>query len=176
MDNTFDRTKHFHRVAGVEYPNKPVQAPTISEITLGLGLIAEEFVELLEDGFGLKADRADLVRATLEAVIEDCSLSDLYTPEDALDALADIDVVVNRFAGVLGLDMNKASVAVYESNMSKFTTDIDLATSSMETYSEAGRAVRLENIDGYYVIKDANTGKILKCNSFRTPDFTEIFD
>lgn len=178
MITTFDKTKQWHAIAGVEMPDKPTR-PTASAVQLGLSLIAEEFMELLEDGFQLRQSMAVELKASLAAAIADIAKSGKYVEEEAMDALGDMDVVVNRFGGILGFDMNLVSEAVFESNMSKYTTDeVEAYNASARYYAQAGRDTTVTQVlacgQVFYVIKDADTGKILKADSYLPPYFSDV--
>lgn len=172
-------------VAGVLMEDK-LKDPTPEEIHLGLSLIAEEFVELLSDGFGLSENSKRNLENCLSFCIQDCIDSGVYDPKGAADALGDSDVVINRFGGVLGFNMDKISELVYNSNMSKFTRSLDVAEETVAEYLQKGRKTHVEEIQvqeegmltsrTFYVIKDSETGKILKAKSFKEPDFSSILN
>ena len=164
-------------------PPAPISAPSEEEVVLGLLLITEEFIELLRDGFGVPEGVTTHIADLLARAVYIASLRKTYDPVGAVDALADLDVVINRFGGILGFDMNEASRIVYESNMSKFTYDLEMAQRAQLKYQSEGRTVDIEeNLverDGtqviLFVVKDANTGKILKVTeTFKDPDFSSM--
>lgn len=172
----YEGVKLFHKTSGITFPDKPV-TPSKDEIRLGLSLITEELVELFRDGFGLDG----LLLMELEEILEK-SVTDVagiidYNPKQAVDALADINFVVNRLGGVLGLDMDKVDEVVFRSNMSKFSKSLDEAADTVKFYQRQGRDVYTTKVGEYYVIKDVNTNKVLKCQAtFKEPDFTEVLE
>lgn len=178
MKTTFDKTKEMHRVAGVDFPETPVMSISKDEIKLGLALIAEEFIELFRDGFGLADSTVILLQALLNSSIAQVADKGSYDLVEVVDALGDLDVVVNRLGGVLGVDMNEVSDEIYASNMSKFTESLGEAVVAEKDYASKGRAVTIHEIeDGdkvIYVLKDSNTGKVLKASSFKEPNFTRL--
>lgn len=103
-----------------------------------------------------------------------------------------IRLVANMYAlsGVLHLPLFDDQWAVYESNMSKFDTDLETAKQGIAKYEAAGIAVRLQenDVEGttYFVIKSAKDqivggkdypeGKFLKSVLFFEPKLLEIDD
>ncbi len=101
-----------------------------------------------------------------------------------------ISLVANMYAlsGVLHLPLFDDQWAVYESNMSKFDTDLETAKQGIAKYEAAGIAVRLQenDVEGttYFVIKSAKDqivggkdypeGKFLKSVLFFEPKLLEI--
>lgn len=178
MKTTFEKTKDFHRVAGVIFPEAPQKSIGTDEIKLGLSLIAEEFVELLRDGFGLEASLTSQLEDVLKSSVDHVSDKSSYNLVEVVDALGDLDVVINRLGGVLGVDMDKISDEIYESNMSKFTKSLGEAVVAEKDYKAKGRAVTIHEIKDddkrIYIVKDSNTGKVLKASSFKEPNFNRI--
>ena len=178
MLTTFSKTKEMHRVAGVYFPNTPQKSITTDEIKLGLGLIAEEFVELLRDGFGLEGSTVSQLEGILKTSIAQVSDKSSYDLVEVADALGDLDVVINRLGGVLGLDMNAVSDEIYASNMSKFTESLGEAVIAEKDYKAKGRNVTIHEVPNgdkaIYVVKDSATGKVLKASSFKEPNLKRV--
>lgn len=91
-------------------------------------------------------------------------------------------------SNILGLPVNVDQEAVFESNMSKFDTDLAVAEQGLEKYRKAGIDVRIQEnfVNGttYYIIKSAKDqivngkdypeGKFLKSVNFFEPRLAPI--
>lgn len=113
--STFQRTAEFHEAFGHPVRVKPQVIPTKAEAILAFDLIAEELRELGEALFGESS------------TVSICHNFDAmaYRPNltAVADAVGDLDVVVNGAGIRHGLDMERLSKAVSQSNMSKLGAD-----------------------------------------------------
>lgn len=114
----FYLTLNMHKAMGFQVANYP-QVPSVSDRERRLRLILEEFLELCDAmGFTLMIDGV-----AANTAFEQISVAHIegsrYDPVETLDALADLDVVVNGTAIEFGLPMLSANREVYLSNMSK---------------------------------------------------------
>jgi predicted HAD superfamily Cof-like phosphohydrolase len=122
-----EQVADFHRMVGVPAPEKPT-VPDTATLRLRLRLIAEEFFEMLEAVAGpddheyLLAARADVLKALWRASPENVDLPAF------IDALADLDFVVEGTRQVFGVDGAPIADAVYLANMAKGDGPIDPVT------------------------------------------------
>lgn len=99
---------------------------------------------------------------------------------EVIDALGDILYVVYGMGHAFGINLDNAFKIVHESNMSKLCNNETQAKETIEYYKTLSG---FENVDvryrlstdgNYYVIYNAETGKILKSKYFKLPDFTNL--
>ena len=109
----------FHRTYDV--PIRPCDDPTLSYDRMGMrvGLIAEEFAELIGAIYGKRA-RAIIAAATAQAVAADDGERDLV---EAADAMADLVYVIYGMAIESGIDLDAVLAQVQASNLSKLMPD-----------------------------------------------------
>ncbi len=122
----FRMTGHFHQVMGLPAPDVMI-VPSVSMRLRRGGLILEEFLELLEAmGLSLTFNHGGLVGAQ-QINDEDIGLVHIegsrYDPVETLDALADLNVVVNGTGVEFGLPVHFANYEVYCSNLTKLESD-----------------------------------------------------
>lgn len=133
----------------------PGSKPTINErvATLKLGLIAEEFNELVEAVLGFKAAQVleEGWARTLEAA--DYSKADVVK---AADATADMRYVIAGFEIEAGIDSDAVFTEVHNSNMSKLDHN--------------GNPIISDGTDGY------PKGKILKSESYFSPEIDKVLN
>ena len=99
---------------------------------------------------------------------------------EVIDGLGDVAYTVYGMAQALGINLDQAFKIIHESNMTKACeTELE----AIETIEEYNMKPNFENIsvkyrmstDGkYYIIYNADTGKILKSKNFIEPDFTPL--
>lgn len=82
-----------------------------------------------------------------------------------------------QFANEHGIDIVGAFNEVHESNMTKFCHDETESYASIVRYREKGITTHSEynNTHQVYVIKNSETGKVLKGIRFREPDLTPYY-
>lgn len=119
-DTVHHHSRQFHRALGIPVAHSPT-VPTDDRVRLRLRLIAEEFFEALEAALAL-GPRGSAHRRTLDAVRGLISL----VPVDVdlpgfIDALADIDYVVEGGRVEFGVDGRPIAREVHRSNMAKAT-------------------------------------------------------
>lgn len=105
-------TLRMHHAMGFKVANYP-QIPSVSDRERRLRLILEEFLELTE-AMGFR-----LVQCNSGIFKPEHVEGSKYDPVETLDALADLDVVINGTAIEFGLPILQANREVYLSNMSK---------------------------------------------------------
>jgi predicted HAD superfamily Cof-like phosphohydrolase len=122
-----EQVSEFHAMIGVPAPESPT-IPATSVLRLRLRLIAEEFFEMLEAVAGpddheyFLAARADVFKALWRASPENVDLPAF------IDALADLDFVVEGTRQVFGVDGTPIAEAVYQANMAKKDGPVDPVT------------------------------------------------
>lgn len=154
MTTTFHRVREMHKAFG--HPAPDVVVPLTPErAKLRLLLIAEEFQELIQatvselaeadHGLGHPNDLMTKVIDSLKA-LDSADFEQNMVAQ--ADALGDLDVVVNGAAVEMGLPMDKISVEIFESNMSKL--------------DENGKPIYRED------------GKFLKGPNYRAPNLEQF--
>lgn len=128
MTTTFNRVREMHKAFG--HPAPEVVVPLTPErAKLRLLLIAEEFQELIAATVaenlldGSTFHPHDLMGDVIDALKELQPGDFDQNMVEQADALGDLDVVVNGAAVEMGLPMDKISVEIFESNMSKLGAD-----------------------------------------------------
>lgn len=115
-------TLNMHKAMGFQVASS-LQSPSVSDRERRLRLVLEEFLELVDAmGFQLCIDGAP-ANSSFEEITVTHVEGSKYDPVETLDALADLDVVINGTAVEFGLPMLSANREVYLSNMSKLLPD-----------------------------------------------------
>ena len=98
---------------------------------------------------------------------------------ETIDALADLIVVIGGMACRFGIDLDKASAIVHNSNMSKLCSSEDEAKKTVEWYLE--NETRYDSpyyepaLDKtHYVVRNRSTGKILKNINYIPANFKSL--
>uniref|UniRef100_A0A6C0LRL5 Phosphoribosyl-ATP pyrophosphohydrolase n=1 Tax=viral metagenome TaxID=1070528 RepID=A0A6C0LRL5_9ZZZZ len=151
----YTNVSDFHAVFGHPHPDKLNQTIMNDDklINFRIKLIEEEFNELKEA----------------------CQTKNL---KETIDALADIEYVLNGMAVSMGIDLPAAFNEVHASNMSKICKTKEEVLETIEYYKTLKG---FENIvvgyrpcttkSGFVVYNEAD-GKILKSKYFKVPDFS----
>lgn len=106
----------FHRAMGQPVVDEPA-IPEDARVRLRLRLIAEEFCELLEASIDMGDEAFAELRADLQYIIDLCPVAvDLPS---VVDALADLDYVVEGTRLELGVNGSVIASVVHEANMAK---------------------------------------------------------
>lgn len=121
--------------------------------------------------------RLDLIREEVRELEQAAKDNDMT---EVIDALGDILYVVYGMGAAFGINLDRAFEIVHASNMSKLCRTEQEALDTLAHYKTLPG---FENVnvkyrpspDGkYYVIYNADTGKILKSKYFTLPDFREM--
>lgn len=94
----------------------------------------------------------------------------------ALDGIIDMFVTccgALQQMQVLGCDVQGAMQAVAEDNLSKFTKDFAVALKSKDYYASAGEDVFIDQVDGYFCVKDENQ-KVRKPFGYHSLDLSQF--
>lgn len=152
-----ERTLAFHRFYGAPvYEGKPDRTfshMTDERVAFRAAFIVSEAFEMLADGLGLKdrfPDHKELCQQILQGMREGKG-RDLVS---LLDALGDLNVVVNGFAIELGVDMKLVDQEVCASNFTKA--------------DESGNPIIGDGVNG-------PEGKVLKGPNFMEPQLARTF-
>ena len=145
----FQKVSSWNDFAGNKKPSKP-EIPESTTVELCLDLICEELDESSEA----------IIDRDLTAVI---------------DAVGDLLYVTYGLAHRFGIDADKALQEVHISNLSKFCVLEDDAKNTLHKYYDLGVPAEYDLVDGLYVIRNTDTGKILKGVRFKEPSFKGLF-
>lgn len=163
MSTNFDKVCIFNKVFGLPHYdklNKNVFTENPKLVKLRLDLITEEVKELQE-------------------AIKN------HDMKETIDALADILYVVYGAGSSFGIDLNKAFNIVHESNMSKsclLEEDAQLTVQQYKQQYKDGKSpydsatYRYNQEEGYYVIYNESTGKILKNMFYTEANFNQMLE
>lgn len=175
-----NQTERFRRAALL--PVADVQsAPSYAERVLNLSLLLEELAELA-DAYGMQLAFCQL----MEAKAFDCAGADTvamtfhatntgdYNAVEALDALADIQVVLDGAVLTSGLQtvFHGALDEVFASNLTKTAVPYNEAVRDRAVYANAGTNVELFGGgagEGAWILKRATDGKLMKPARFVAP-------
>ncbi len=170
MNKTLESVSEFHKTFGAPVIEQP-QIPSEDRVKLRLALILEELSELAE-----ASGAAGLFNQMMKdkvASFEDKPES--KDPVEALDALCDLQVVLNGSTLEYGLhhQFDEAFDEVHRSNMSKACENESEGMASMQKYEEEGIPTVLEKVNGKFVIYRAADHKILKGVKYFKPDISK---
>jgi len=121
--------------------------------------------------------RIDLIEEELRE-LKDAVRDDDLT--EVVDALGDLEYVLNGMAIAIGVDLPKVTKLVHESNMTKLCKTEQEALDTIEYYKTLKG---FENVTvGYrpspagfgFVVYNVSTSKVLKSMYFKLPDFSSI--
>lgn len=124
-----DRTREFHEFYDAPIHEGPVTKDfghmTDERVAFRVGFIIEELKELLSEGFGIGME---IVYHCPGSAHDDILGAIQATPAsrdlvEVVDALGDLNVVVNGFALELGVDMNAVDREICASNFTKMGAD-----------------------------------------------------
>jgi hypothetical protein len=129
------------------------------------------------DEKGKESIRFNVMEFLREEVYE---LGEAKTNADKLDAISDILAILVNYMKAHELPisvLNKYAEAVSQSNLSKLTTDLDLANKTVEAYANGTHPDKLDQLIGTYVcenegiysVKRSDNNKIMKCLGYKTP-------
>jgi len=124
-----DRTREFHRLYDAPIHNGPVtkafEHMSDERVAFRVGFIIEELRELLSEGFGIGMEIIYHTPGSTDTELID-GIQATPAKRDivgVVDALGDLNVVVNGFALELGVDMNAVDREIAASNFTKMGED-----------------------------------------------------
>lgn len=139
----------FHELYGVPRKGLGSQDPEFrhmddARVGLRLGLIVEEFKELLLDGFGIKTEMLFHRQATPDWGTNDIAIAmeSMAPPRngaEVADALGDLVYVIYGFALEMGYDLRAVIKEIHASNMTKLGED------GKPIYREDGKVLKGPN-------------------------------
>ena len=103
--------------------NDELTPPSVSDRVLLGKLILEECVETLTKGLGLTIHAKDVMNIRPDNFDVVHREGDLFDAVEAIDGLADMNVVIHFMAHWMGMNLDRATEIVNESNMSKLGED-----------------------------------------------------
>lgn len=122
MKKLREQVREFHEEAGVPNGSVP-RVPSDERVRLRLRLIAEEFFELLDASSDFGERLGPIQDATMH-YIDTCCFEASVNLVEVVDALADLDYVVEGTRLEFGVDGEPIADEVHRSNMSKFPTTV----------------------------------------------------
>ncbi len=167
MNKTLESVAEFHKTFGA-----PVLAqseiPSNDRVKLRLALILEELSELAEAS-GAAEMFNEMMREKVNSFKQ---VEEVKDKVEALDALCDLQVVLNGTTLEYGLQSNfdAAFDEVHSSNMSKACVNETEAEKSVEKYRGVGVEVHPEKVNGKYIIYRSADKKILKGVNYFSPN------
>jgi predicted HAD superfamily Cof-like phosphohydrolase len=124
--STFRQVKDFHQRFGHPVVNI-AQSTDLDTVKLRLKLILEEFIELTEASTKPGRPVVNFIMETLgeaDSLIDELKKGDLQQDVVSIaDALGDIKYVVDGAALCWGIDLDRVSTEIHNSNMSKLGSD-----------------------------------------------------
>lgn len=133
LNNSFERVVEFMRVFGHPVYDKPTVIEDEGWEKMRLGLIQEEFAELLE-----AAGYTESARWIRDVVLVKSGEADIV---GVADALGDIEYVVNGMAAGMGINLPAVVKEIHRSNMTKLGAD------GKPIYREDGKILKGENYE-----------------------------
>jgi predicted HAD superfamily Cof-like phosphohydrolase len=161
MSTNFQKVKEFNAAFGLqngESPDADVFTENPKLVKFRMSLITEEVQEL-----------QDAIKA-----------KDM---KETIDALADIEYVVQGMAAGLGIDLDRAFEIVHKSNMSKLCRTETDAIETVRRYKVKydtddspydSPDYRKSNDGLYWVVFNSSTGKILKSYKYTPANFDDM--
>jgi len=164
------------------------EIPSVEKRKLRLKLIFEELSELAE-AYGLEATMVDICQGYVSDAY-DCVThkigvtrypkdTELFNPEEALDAVCDLLVVTYGGACINGHStiIDKAFDETMRSNMSKICNTLDEAHASVAKYHKEGIDTEpVKTGENQWTIYNKITRKILKGVNFFKPDYKKLLN
>ena len=179
--NTRDMIAEFQRAFQRPINDVLVKNPSVSDRLLLASILYEEVVETITQGLGI-----DIIDKDSGAVVAGyCPVDKVffnhhelyhnegrfYDPIETADGLGDINVVIHFNAHWLGMNLDRITQEINDSNMSKLAEDgtpiINGVTPGF-SYNENAE----EGEEGFRA--DLPIGKILKGPNFRQPDIAAV--
>lgn len=160
-------------------PNKQTDFEAVKEFMHVFGQATPSTLQknIMVDNPKLTNFRLDLIREEVRELEHAVKENDMT---EVIDALCDIIYVVQGMGVAFGINMDEAFRIVHASNMSKLCRTEQEAIDTLEHYKTVpgfehiNVKYRLSDDGKYYVIYNADTGKILKSKYFTLPDFSKM--
>lgn len=146
----------------------------------GLEVLTEPQPDRLREDPKLIHRKMELIREEMRELEEAVSAQD---PVETMDALLDLEYVINGMAIALGMDMDRGMERVHASNMSKLCQSEEDAIETVAWYRrryEEGESlydspVYAATEDGRgYIVRNESTNKILKSIRYHPVDLRDL--
>lgn len=199
MRNTRDMIREFSLAFGRPVNDTLQMNPSIEDRLLLASILFEEVVETIEKGLGVRiavsndhAYEKDFIKDGCQYSIPEVEVDGKspfalflpdgapYDPVETADGLGDTNVVIHFIAHWLGMDLDKITAEINDSNMSKLGPD-GTAIINGVTPGYRDKACLAENNIGEGWADDEEgfradlpVGKILKGPNFRQPDIAGV--
>ncbi len=170
MNKTLESVSEFHKTFGAPVIENP-QIPGEDRVKLRLALILEELSELAE-----ASGAADMFNEMMKEKVEGFEPKpEVKDPVEALDALCDLQVVLNGSTLEYGLhhQFDDAFDEVHRSNMSKACENENEGEQSVQKYQQEGIPTVMKKVNGKFVIYRATDHKILKGVNYFKPNISQ---
>lgn len=188
--NTRDMIADFQRAFQRPISDTLVKSPSVSDRLLLGSILLEEVIETITLGLGLTINSGNGIAADKGGSLLSVGHreGDFYDPIETADGLGDINVVIHFNAHWLGMNLDRITQEINDSNMSKLAEDgtpiingvtpgyrggIDWkATLAAQSGKQSSHDPDFENEEGFRA--DLPIGKILKGPNFRQPDIAAV--
>lgn len=177
--SNFDTVTDFNDTFEVER-EKDYDVQNFKHKKLRVALILEETFEL---AFALGMERGEIYTLTLDMYNKQRKKAEL-TPlsfngkiKETFDAILDLLVVVYGAANVFNFDsaVREGMGEVYFSNMSKVCKNREELVATIAKYRKEGILLNtMKTADGKFIVKNRDTGKLLKSISYKEPQIKEL--
>lgn len=197
MQNTRDMIAEFQRAFGRPIHDVLQKNPSVSDRMLLGSILLEEVIETITLGLGLTINSANGIAADKGGSLLSVGHreGDFYDPIETADGLGDINVVIHFNAHWLGMNLDRITQEINDSNMSKLDEKgqpiINMCKhfggDRMPDFGFGGEAIpedtaqcmnreRTNDCDdsSHFFRPDLPKGKILKGPNFRKPDIAGV--
>lgn len=180
--NTRDMIGEFQRAFGRPIHDTMQKNPSVSDRLLLGSILLEEVIETITKGLGLVINTDNGIAADAHGSLLSLGHreSDRYDPIETADGLGDINVVIHFNAHWLGMNLDRITQEINDSNMSKLAADGTPIINGV-TPGYRDKACLAENNIGEGWADDEEgfrsdlpIGKILKGPNFRKPDIAAV--
>lgn len=175
--NTRDMIGEFQRAFNRPIHDTLVKSPSVSDRLLLGSILLEEVIETITLGLGLTINSANGIAADKGGSLLSVGHreGDRYDPVETADGLGDINVVIHFNAHWLGMNLDRITQEINDSNMSKLAEDgTPIINGVTEGYRAEGMVVGGQPCAELGFRDDLPIGKILKGPNFRKPDIAAV--
>lgn len=203
--NTRDMIADFQRAFGRPINDTLVKSPSVSDRLLLASILLEEVIETIHKGLGItivhNCNGGEYAEVIDDKAMEHGNLTlrhdegRFYDPIETADGLGDINVVIHFNAHWLGMNLDRITQEINDSNMSKLDDNGDPIINQCKYFGgdrmpdfgftteaipeDTAQCVNRErtndcNDPRHMIRPDLPKGKILKGPNFRQPDIAAV--